>query len=113
MLPGRTGLKVCNRCTRCIFYFLLLLSAITTLIWYFTNRTTKLEPPKHHVSASIIACGGLGNMMWRFASLYGIGRHLGRSPYFANAGLCYREHLTEFREVFDNFGDLLEFYVRF
>ncbi|KAL3124617.1 hypothetical protein niasHT_010458 [Heterodera trifolii] len=37
-------------------------------------------------------CGGLGNQMWRFASLYGIGKPYGRKPIFKEDQKCEKAH---------------------
>uniref|UniRef100_A0A914H5A7 Uncharacterized protein n=1 Tax=Globodera rostochiensis TaxID=31243 RepID=A0A914H5A7_GLORO len=37
-------------------------------------------------------CGGLGNQIWRFASLYGIGKPYGRKPIFKVDQKCKKSH---------------------
>uniref|UniRef100_A0A914H4R3 L-Fucosyltransferase n=1 Tax=Globodera rostochiensis TaxID=31243 RepID=A0A914H4R3_GLORO len=37
-------------------------------------------------------CGGLGNQIWRFASLYGIGKPYGRKPIFKVDQKCEKSH---------------------
>ncbi|KAE9549709.1 hypothetical protein FO519_007073 [Halicephalobus sp. NKZ332] len=37
---------------------------------------------KKYITCNFGATGGLGNQIWRFASLYGLGRYTGREPFF-------------------------------
>lgn len=41
--------------------------------------------------------------MFRFASLYGIGRELGRKPYYEKFITCQTKEMIEIKEIFPNF----------
>uniref|UniRef100_A0A915EU96 Alpha-1,2-fucosyltransferase n=1 Tax=Ditylenchus dipsaci TaxID=166011 RepID=A0A915EU96_9BILA len=56
-------------------------------------------------------CGGLGNQMYRFASLYAIARETGRTPYFDVSVRCMLSSYGEVEELFPKYAQLLRFEV--
>ncbi|KAI1695830.1 galactoside 2-alpha-L-fucosyltransferase [Ditylenchus destructor] len=62
-----------------------------------------------YVGSMVMACGGLGNMMWRFASLYGIGRQLKRTPYIEESWQCMKDSHAEALEIFPEYGKRMRF----
>uniref|UniRef100_A0A183BZ79 Glycosyl transferase family 11 n=1 Tax=Globodera pallida TaxID=36090 RepID=A0A183BZ79_GLOPA len=62
------------------------------------------------------SCGGLGNQMFRFAGLYGIGKPYGRIPIFLKRQNCHRgfeahesEGADEMDRLFPNYAKYLKF----
>uniref|UniRef100_A0A914PRN8 Uncharacterized protein n=1 Tax=Panagrolaimus davidi TaxID=227884 RepID=A0A914PRN8_9BILA len=41
-----------------------------------------LSDGRKYIGCSVYEAGGLGNQLWRFASMYGIGKNTNRIPYF-------------------------------
>nr|CAD2168421.1 unnamed protein product [Meloidogyne enterolobii] len=62
-----------------------------------------------NLDTSADKCGGLGNMMWRTASLYVIGKQLNRSIYFDGNYKCFYEYKEEFRDIFENNYKIFKF----
>ncbi|KAH7727066.1 Protein Y5H2B.1 [Aphelenchoides avenae] len=62
------------------------------------NRDTA----KRFITASCSGNYGLGNKMFQIASLYGIGRTLGRAPFFDKASRSQQGNLVELAETFPN-----------
>uniref|UniRef100_A0AC35EXS2 Uncharacterized protein n=1 Tax=Panagrolaimus sp. PS1159 TaxID=55785 RepID=A0AC35EXS2_9BILA len=59
---------------------------------------------KKYITCSVYEAGGFGNQIWRFASLYGLGRFTGREPYFEilpfqNAFTKTDLHLMDLSEI--------------
>uniref|UniRef100_A0AC35EZV7 Uncharacterized protein n=1 Tax=Panagrolaimus sp. PS1159 TaxID=55785 RepID=A0AC35EZV7_9BILA len=46
--------------------------------------------------------------MFRFASLYGIGRHLNRSAFFPAENQCQQNTMPEIKEMFPNFFNTIK-----
>ena len=61
------------------------------------------------------ACSGIGNQMFRIASLYGIGLYpnVKRTPGMTGTYICIRDYKKEFAEIFPNVMKLVEFDVSF
>ncbi|KAI1727173.1 glycosyl transferase family 11 domain-containing protein [Ditylenchus destructor] len=56
-------------------------------------------------------CGGLGNMMWRFASMYAIGKKLGRSPYYDASLSCMKSAKKEVEEMLPEYATRIQFFT--
>ena len=58
-------------------------------------------------------CVGIGNQMFRIASLYGIGLYpnVNRTPGVNGPASCVRSYMKEFSEIFPNVVKLAEFDV--
>ncbi|KAF7635960.1 hypothetical protein Mgra_00004680, partial [Meloidogyne graminicola] len=72
---------------------------------YLQEITRKYGHNKYltiNLDTSADSCGGLGNMMWRTASLYIIGKQLNRTIYFDEKYKCFYEYKEEFRDIFVN-----------
>uniref|UniRef100_A0A915DS75 L-Fucosyltransferase n=1 Tax=Ditylenchus dipsaci TaxID=166011 RepID=A0A915DS75_9BILA len=76
---------------------------------YLITKNTTLPVYNHYISPTITLCGGMGNMMWRFASVYGIGRQTGRSPYFHDDASCMKDTLREANETFPEYAKRMKF----
>lgn len=48
--------------------------------------------------------------MYRFASLYGIGKMMQRTPFYLNSELCIQEFKQEIKETFPNLYKRINFY---
>ncbi|KAF7629908.1 hypothetical protein Mgra_00009097 [Meloidogyne graminicola] len=53
-------------------------------------------------------CGNLGDMMWRTASMYIIGKLLSRTVYYENLHKCFSEYKKEFGYIFKNGNKLIK-----
>ncbi|KAI1697036.1 galactoside 2-alpha-L-fucosyltransferase [Ditylenchus destructor] len=62
-----------------------------------------------YLGSTVMACGGIGNMMWRFASLYGIGRQLNRTFYVEESWQCMKDSHAEALEIFPEYGKRMRF----
>ncbi|KAL3088890.1 hypothetical protein niasHS_009182 [Heterodera schachtii] len=75
--------------------------------------------PKHtdkYLFASWYLCGGLANQMWRFVSLYGIGKPYGRKPIYTEKQNCRKspgrhpnEGAREMEELFPVFASQIKY----
>ncbi|KAI6217240.1 hypothetical protein M3Y95_01229500 [Aphelenchoides besseyi] len=48
------------------------------------------------VTLTFNSCGGFANMIWRFASIYGIGRNTDRRPFIEHERVCWKWTMPEF-----------------
>ncbi|KAI6198829.1 putative glycosyltransferase C06E1.7 [Aphelenchoides besseyi] len=60
------------------------------------TRFLNNETNSKFITLSFNSCGGLANMIWRFASIYGIGRQLNRRPYIESRRSCWKNTMPEF-----------------
>uniref|UniRef100_A0A914ZDX3 L-Fucosyltransferase n=1 Tax=Panagrolaimus superbus TaxID=310955 RepID=A0A914ZDX3_9BILA len=63
---------------------------------------------RKYIGCNFWAVGGIGNQIWRFASLYGLGRFTGRHPYFEARNPPQMERLMEIAEVFPMMHEILQ-----
>uniref|UniRef100_A0A914PQF7 Alpha-1,2-fucosyltransferase n=1 Tax=Panagrolaimus davidi TaxID=227884 RepID=A0A914PQF7_9BILA len=61
-----------------------------------------------YISCTFVTCSGLGNQMFRFASLYGIGRHFNRSAFFPANNRCQKNTMPEIKATFPNFFNTIK-----
>uniref|UniRef100_A0AC35ETF9 L-Fucosyltransferase n=1 Tax=Panagrolaimus sp. PS1159 TaxID=55785 RepID=A0AC35ETF9_9BILA len=61
-----------------------------------------------YISCTFVTCSGLGNQMFRFASLYGIGRHFNRSAFFPASNRCQKNTMPEIKATFPNFFNTIK-----
>ncbi|KAI6190825.1 putative glycosyltransferase C06E1.7 [Aphelenchoides bicaudatus] len=61
------------------------------------------------ISLMLASCGGLGNMFYRFLSIYGIGRTLNRIPFIDSKLKCFRHTMPEFEYALPNFYRAVKF----
>lgn len=62
---------------------------------------------RKYIGCNFKATGGIGNQIWRFASLYGIGRYTGREPYFEAMNHKQMRNLMEISLVFPMISEIL------
>lgn len=74
--------------------------------------TTKEPYPGKYITHSIIACGGLGNMMWRFASISGISKVIDRHPFILSSEGCMHDAKKEVEGFFPEYAKRIHFIVR-
>uniref|UniRef100_A0AC35EZ86 L-Fucosyltransferase n=1 Tax=Panagrolaimus sp. PS1159 TaxID=55785 RepID=A0AC35EZ86_9BILA len=76
------------------------------------NETTKtlLERAyeRKYIGCNFYATGGIGNQIWRFASLYGLGRFTGRNPYFEARNPEQMNNLMEIALTFPMMHEVLQ-----
>uniref|UniRef100_A0A7E4ZUP0 Alpha-(1,6)-fucosyltransferase n=1 Tax=Panagrellus redivivus TaxID=6233 RepID=A0A7E4ZUP0_PANRE len=65
-------------------------------------KFNKYVMPTYHT------CSGIGNQMFRVASLYGIGKHLERSPAMDGRQVCQQKYMDEIKAIFPNFYNLVK-----
>jgi len=64
---------------------------------------------KYKTIATGETCGGLGNQMYRYASLLGIGEVLGRVPVYIQSDECAHSLKEEIKWVFPHFYSRIHF----
>jgi len=95
----------------CLFFFgFLFLFTICYLVNFSVDyckldreNLINLALERKYVTCTFNLEGGLGNQIWRIASLYGIGRQLGREPYFE----IQPQNAKELTNVFPNMMEVL------
>src|SRR5690606_24019767 len=63
---------------------------------------------KKYIGCYFRGTGGLGNQIWRFASIYGLGRYTGREPYFEANNTEQMENLVEIGNIFPMMNEVLQ-----
>uniref|UniRef100_A0A7E4VP59 L-Fucosyltransferase n=1 Tax=Panagrellus redivivus TaxID=6233 RepID=A0A7E4VP59_PANRE len=61
-----------------------------------------------YIGCNFGATGGIGNQIWRFASIYGIGRYTGREPFFESKNTDQMNNLLEIAVVFPMMHEVLQ-----
>ena len=73
------------------------------------SKTSILEArQRKYISCNFQENGGLGNQIWRFASIYGIGRHTNREPFFEATNLEQMQNLKEIGLIFPTMSEVLQ-----
>ncbi|KAI6220928.1 hypothetical protein M3Y99_01575300 [Aphelenchoides fujianensis] len=77
-------------------FFLLLVGVVGFAKWKLEaigeDSLLVAEEPKRYVGAHFIFCNGLANQMYRYASLYAIGKAIGREPYVDSSPSVHDVH---------------------
>ncbi|KAI1728048.1 hypothetical protein DdX_00198 [Ditylenchus destructor] len=61
-----------------------------------TSKNAVMIPEyNRYIAPTVTLCGGIGNMMWRYASMYGLGRQLNRTPFFESSANCMKDAQKE------------------
>ena len=63
---------------------------------------------RKYIGCNFWATGGIGNQIWRFASIYGLGRYTGREPFFEAKNADQMQNLLEIGLVFPMMNEVLQ-----
>jgi len=63
---------------------------------------------RKYIGCNFWATGGIGNQIWRFASIYGIGRYTGREPFFEAKNSDQMQNLMELGLIFPMMNEVLQ-----
>uniref|UniRef100_A0AC34R7Q1 L-Fucosyltransferase n=1 Tax=Panagrolaimus sp. JU765 TaxID=591449 RepID=A0AC34R7Q1_9BILA len=63
---------------------------------------------RKYIGCNFWATGGIGNQIWRFASIYGLARYTGREPFFEGKNAGQMEQLMEIGLVFPMMSEVLQ-----
>uniref|UniRef100_A0AC35FP53 Uncharacterized protein n=1 Tax=Panagrolaimus sp. PS1159 TaxID=55785 RepID=A0AC35FP53_9BILA len=72
------------------------------------SNTDLIIPQQRYIGCNFYETNGIGYQLWRFASLYGIGRDLNRLPYFEGLNLQQMFNLKEIGQIFPMLLDILQ-----
>uniref|UniRef100_A0A7E4UVL9 L-Fucosyltransferase n=1 Tax=Panagrellus redivivus TaxID=6233 RepID=A0A7E4UVL9_PANRE len=110
-------LRFCGFCIASIFVLLLISNLQSNVNTYtipivsnienFVDSNVRLAKFDRFIMPTYGACSGIGNQMFRVASLYGIGKYFRRTPALDGTKKCQRDYMKEIKTTFPNFFDLV------
>jgi hypothetical protein len=69
------------------------------------------DPRGKYITLLFNSCGGLANMLYRYASIHGIGKKLNRIPFIDKRRKCWQEHMPELMAGLPEFAKQTMFLV--